>query len=401
MTTTEDTTTETPGVSSLTDRELHRRAGLALKALRKVEQASRPNRRKLAVAVEQWGALRAELARRVADGSWSAWDRLGFTDAPSGRNQDGRGGVWHDRANDRYVAQLKHDGQRFRKVCASQADAEVWLDAARKRIAEGRSAAESAWTVAGWLDHLLAEVWPREGLSVRTLANHQAAVDRWWRPAVGGHRLVTLQPEDVDRVIGRMVAAGLSPNTVRIATAPMTKALGAALRRGYVARNVASLATKPKLINRRVSKYLDPAESRVVLAACPDARFGDAIALTMLVGLRRGEVLGLCWDRVDLDSGRPTVTIDRMLTSVKAGPVAGTKTGQKGVRTIVLPTAAVAVLRRAVAGADARLRGRSGAATISCNRFSSSSGGIATHGWLLIVVREGWAHITNACGSEP
>lgn len=52
------------------------------------------------------------------------------------------------------------------------------------------------------------------------------------------------------------------------------------------------------------------------------------------------------WDRVALDSERPTVTIDRQITAQSVEPVAGTKTGREGVRTIVLPQAAVAVLRR-------------------------------------------------------
>ena len=143
-----------------------------------------------------------------------------------------------------------------------------------------------------------------------------------------------------------MLAKDLSPNTIRINLAPLSKALRRAVERGYVTRNVASLASKPKLVRRRDPKYLDPVESRVVLEACAEARFGDAIALTMLLGLRRGEVLGLCWDRVALDGGRATVTIDRQLTDIRQGPVAGTKTGSKGRRTIVLPRVAVEILQR-------------------------------------------------------
>lgn len=90
---------------------------------------------------------------------------------------------------------------------------------------------------------------------------------------------------------------------------------------------------------------MTPAEARTLLDACAGVRFGDAIALSMLLGLRRGEVLGLAWDRVTLDGERPTVRIDRQITAQSVVPIAGTKTA-RGVRTIVLTQAAVAVLRR-------------------------------------------------------
>ena len=143
-----------------------------------------------------------------------------------------------------------------------------------------------------------------------------------------------------------MLAKNLSPNTIRINLAPLTNALRKAVERGYVTRNVASLASTPRIVRRRDPRYLDPTESRAVLEACAESRFGDAIALTMLLGLRRGEVLGLCWDRVTLDGDRATVTIDRQLTDARQGPVTGKKTGSKGRRAIVLPRVAVDVLQR-------------------------------------------------------
>lgn len=332
--------------ADLSDRQLVRKLSDALQAVARVEGASRPNEVKLTAARHTAAQFQRELGLRLIDGRWQAWDALSIESAPAGRRANNAGSIYEDRKRGRFVAEVTIDGQRYRKSCVSRSDAEQWLREAAKRASEGRDVREVRWTVGEWLDHLVSEVWPREGLSARTLATHRDGIDRWWKPEVGDRRLPTLRPEDVDRVVGKMVARGLSPNSVRIATAPLLKALNQALRRGYVTRNVASLATKPKIRPVRETKYLDPAEARTLLAAAADARFGDAIALSMLLGLRRGEVLGLAWDRVALDGDRATVTIDRQLIAAADGPTAGTKTGLKGQRTIVLPAAAADVLRR-------------------------------------------------------
>jgi integrase len=59
-------------------------------------------------------------------------------------------------------------------------------------------------------------------------------------------------------------------------------------------------------------------------------------------GGRRGEVLGLQWDRVDLDAG--TVLISRALVRVGGKPTWGTPKNH-GIRTVSLPASTVALLR--------------------------------------------------------
>lgn len=52
---------------------------------------------------------------------------------------------------------------------------------------------------------------------------------------------------------------------------------------------------------------LTVAEARTLLDAAKDERNGVAFMLAISLGLRRGEVLGLGWDDVDLDAGQLTV----------------------------------------------------------------------------------------------
>lgn len=332
--------------ADLSDRTLVRRLSDALQAVAKIEGASRPNAAKLTAAQGVAADLRRELGMRLIDGRWQAWDALGVDAAPAGRRENRSGSIYHDRKRDRFVAEVTIDGQRYRHLARSKADAEKWIAQAVKRARDGMDVHESRHTVESWLEHCRTAVWPLESLRPKTLENHSDAIDRWWLPTIGSTRLTALRPEQVETVVQSMVAKGLSPNTCRILTAPLIKALNLAVQRGEVTRNVASLAKRPRVENVREAKFLTPDEARRLLAECSEARFGDAIALAMLTGMRRGEVLGLAWDRVTLDGDRATLTIDQQLASAGEGPTSGTKTGRKGVRSIVLPAVAVDVLRR-------------------------------------------------------
>ena len=79
-------------------------------------------------------------------------------------------------------------------------------------------------------------------------------------------------------------------------------ALGEALRRGYVSRNVATIAKPPRVEVDPVEPYtLD--EIRAILTAAQQRRNAARWAIALALGLRQGEVLGLKWADVNLDQG--------------------------------------------------------------------------------------------------
>jgi integrase len=335
--------------SELRDRELVRRLRHALAEHERVARMKRPSDSRRAHADTALAELRGELGRRLVDGTFDAWDALGIAAMPGDddRRVQGAGSLYEDKARGRWVAELTVDGKRSRTIHRDRDAAEDWLREARQRIERGQSARASSTTVGEWLTARL-DVWSME-LRPSTIANHRAAVERWWLPSIGHVRLLALRQTDVEHVVKAMVSAGLSANSVRINTAPLIKALNEAVKDAHLGLtvNVAAHATKPKITSTE-SEYLTPDEARRVIAEATDAYHGDAIVTAMLLGLRRGELLGLAWDRVELDADRPTVTINRQLIRGDDGPVleSTTKTGDKGMRVVVLPPMAVDVLRR-------------------------------------------------------
>lgn len=83
----------------------------------------------------------------------------------------------------------------------------------------------------------------------------------------------------------------MSPRTVQYVHSILLRALEDARREELVGRNVA-LEVSPPRFERREFTPLSSAEARVLLAAAADDRLYGVYVLALVLGMRRGEVLG-------------------------------------------------------------------------------------------------------------
>ncbi|CAM5633036.1 Site-specific integrase OS=Streptomyces tendae OX=1932 GN=GUR47_26175 PE=4 SV=1 [Streptomyces tendae] len=128
-----------------------------------------------------------------------------------------------------------------------------------------------------------------------------------------------------------MLPEALSPLTVTYVHSVLKSALEHAVREDELPRNVARnvKATAPR--PRRFRPFT-AAEARQFLAAARADRLHALYALALRTGLRKGELLGLRWEDLDLNGG--TVTIRRSLQRTRTGGL------------ITLPTKTLASERR-------------------------------------------------------
>ncbi len=120
-------------------------------------------------------------------------------------------------------------------------------------------------------------------------------------PVLGHVLLEKVAPADVQRLLNRKVAEGLSPKTVRHIRGVLSTALGRAVKWNLVARNVAALTDAPRAVPADI-RVFDSDEARRFIDAVVGERLEALYLLTITLGLRRGEVLALKWNDVDLDA---------------------------------------------------------------------------------------------------
>ncbi len=205
-------------------------------------------------------------------------------------------GLW------RGVAYVRTPTGEFKRKYVSSKDRD---EAHRKWIAlvnkasSGKPINVSSQKLAIYLPYWLEEVikpWRKHN----TYAMYETFVRLYILPALGSTRLDRLQVADVRRMLNKMQTAGASPRNVQAARAVLRSALSNAMTEELVERNVAAPMRVPRPPRRRIQPW-EPEEARTVLISTADRTLHAAYVVMLCLGLRRGEILGLGWDDVDLD----------------------------------------------------------------------------------------------------
>lgn len=140
----------------------------------------------------------------------------------------------------------------------------------------------------------------------------------------------------------RIGAGPLSVSSVRECHAVLSGALSAALRWGWIAVNPLEAVKRPRQQHPQPDPPTTEEAARIVSAAWEqDADWGTFVWLTFITGARRGELLGLAWEHIDLPAG--LLTIRRNLVRQKGKTVIkDTKTHQ--MRIVNLDPETIAIL---------------------------------------------------------
>ena len=161
-------------------------------------------------------------------------------------------------------------------------------------------------------------------------------------PALGRNFLTKLDVREVQAFLNAKASEGLSPQTVGHMRAVLRAALNDALRWGLIHRNAASLADPPR-IPRKAVIAMSPEDARRIVVAVQGDRLEAVYVLALASGLRQGEVLGLHWSDVDLDSR--TLTVQGALQRVGGRLVVVEPKTERSRRKVALPNVAVDALR--------------------------------------------------------
>jgi integrase len=202
--------------------------------------------------------------------------------------------------------------QRWKKVEGGVREARASRGDVLAKLSRGDRVAPARMTlaeyVAEWLETLEGRVRPK------THERYSSDLRLHVLPKLGRRRIASITPDDVAAVIADMQRRGFAGWTIRGVLTPLGRVLGNAARRGLIPTNPVSQldrSERPK-VERAVFPSLDSEAVGRLIANVPD-RYRVLVAVSVLLGIRQGEALGLRWQDVDTREGivRVRVQLDR------------------------------------------------------------------------------------------
>jgi integrase len=194
------------------------------------------------------------------------------------------------------------DGRRRRKYLYGKTRDEVIgkLTRALAQQQEGHGFANERLTVEQFLATWLAA--KKATIRSSTWKRYAELARRHVNPAIGKRRLARLTPEQLQQLYTQL-QADLSPGTVLKVHRMLHSAFNLAVRWQAMPQNTTELVIAPTR-QRHEFETFAPELARTFLQAVRGDRLEALYVLAIATGMREGELLGLCWQDVDLERHR-------------------------------------------------------------------------------------------------
>src|SRR5215213_8116609 len=193
-----------------------------------------------------------------------------------------------------------------------------------------------------WLEDCLKPLVEAGKLVHSTFVRYEGIANNHLKPTLGHRKLKTLTRAEIRRLYNEK-SKTLSPRSVDYIHTTLQKALDQAVIDDLIPRNVANGERPRSSRSQKEAKALSPAQVRALLTAAHEQRNEALYVVAVHTGLRKGELLGLRWTDVDLDTGRLSVRGSLKVTD--HGLALGPTKNKASRRSVPLNRSAVAALK--------------------------------------------------------
>lgn len=162
-------------------------------------------------------------------------------------------------------------------------------------------------------------------------------------PAFGQCEVSAIKTYDVQQFLSNKSISGLSPASVKIIRNVLSKAFQTAMDWELIKKNPLDRVKGPT-IEKKEKETWSSEEAKIFLDHCDELRWKVAFSLALHTGVRRGELLALKWDNIDLE--KKTVKIKESLAITKEhGLIFTTPKTVNSYREVVISSSLIELLK--------------------------------------------------------
>jgi integrase len=233
--------------------------------------------------------------------------------------------------------------QRISTKLTKKTLAEEALRDVLSKMERGEYVQPSKETVSAYLLRWLDTKAISRAVSDSTAANYRWHIERHLLSSLGSLPLQKLTSAMIQDRYNAMLKDGYSSSTVRIVHSVVHNACSMAVRWGLLNRNPADNLELPRIVQQQ-RHQLTPERMAEFWETLKQSPYAPLILTAFYTGMRRGELLGLTWDDINLIDG--VVYVRRQRKVIRGGGVVTSepKSG-RGVRTIPISGEVLKALR--------------------------------------------------------
>jgi len=258
------------------------------------------------------------------------------------RRGHGEGSIYR-RKDGRYAAAITLENRK-RKTFYGKTRKEVQdkLNAALHEQKQGMLATGPQQLLKVYLEQWLEQVY-KPSVKPNSYKHYRAVIRTHLVPALGHIPVQKLTAAKVQAFYTQKLNEGAKPRTVIAVHAVLHRALEDAVKWGLVPRNVTKLVSLPHA-ERYEAQTLTVEQASRLLETARGSRIEALLLVAVTTGMRRGELLALHWDDVDLENGVLYVrrTMSKIVGYGYKESEPKTRTGR---RKVVLPGVAMEALK--------------------------------------------------------
>jgi len=207
-----------------------------------------------------------------------------------------------------YLVRIRLKGQPSQNATFKKlADAKNWATQTEAAMMEGRffkHAAAQKVTLNDLLTRYIADVLPHKA---KLTQQYEEGYLQFWAELLGEYSLADLEPAQIAEGRDKLLARGLTGETVNRYLNPLSNAFTIAEKEyGWTRENPVKKIRRCKVSQGRL-RYLVPEEIKRLLTACQKIEHPylyTIVLLALSTGMRKSEIMTLQWRQVDLTHDR-------------------------------------------------------------------------------------------------